>query len=634
MSLKQAKNLKPPEVSIKQSKSMRKAQNAENEAQRLKDRERMESMTFSDEEPASSAVIKNAVKIESELGSGKGMRDAFGNTMSSTDKSKETSKVLERQRAEARIRREAKFKMDADEAESKSMSKTAGGSKSGKSAAPLTRQEELDSIQLKVDNNETLSNRDLKLLKKHEQSRSIDSAIALEFNSGLSNYSLSIGGKGIQTASDDESEINISKTLSARDIIVPNFSITAPHRVLFNDASLRLVAGRRYGLLAPNGRGKSTLLKFIAARRLPIPPTISILMLDQEILASKESVVDQVLSADVNRSKLLGEQSDLLMRLDSAADNDETDDSGMESSQSTKSKKLPCSKAIDDVELSRIVSRLQELESELEAIGAHNCEAKVCRILTGLGFSTKMQNASSMHLSGGWRVRLSLARALFMEPILLLLDEPTNHLDLDAVLWLDDYLSLQWQGTVLVVSHDSDFLDSICTDIMNVDEAKINYYSGNVTNFEKMKNQIIAKKVRDFKLQKKTVKEFEAKGMNLEKAMKRTMEKLEVSVLHTEEPREYRVNFSFKFAEDSTPTISVLDASFKFDKENPFLFSGLRFGVSTASRVAIVGYVLYCTVLYSHLMLHGGLNYCRCVKLLNISDCCILQYCNTYTPTI
>ena len=250
---------------------------------------------------------------------------------------------------------------------------------------------------------------------------------------------------------------------------------------------------------------------------------------------------------------------------------------------------LSTKKKLSDIELANTVERLQILGSQLDSIGAYTGEAKVCKILTGLGFTIKMQNSSSIHLSGGWRVRLSLARALFMEPILLLLDEPTNHLDLDAVLWLDDYLSQEWKGTVLIVSHDSDFLDSVCTDIMNVDEAKINYYSGNVTNFEKMKHQITAKKIKNFKLQKKTVKEFEGKGMNLGKAIKRTQEKLDVDSLVTEEPREYRVNFSFKYAEDSMPTISVLDAGFRYGSDGPILFSGLRFACGTDSKIAIVG---------------------------------------------
>lgn len=577
-----AKGNQPPELSIKQSKSLRKAQNAEAESQRLKDRERMERMSLSDEEPISNEIMKNAIKIEAELGSGKGFRDAFGNTSStSANNAKETSKALERQRAEARIRREAKFKMEDDEEELK----RSKGLKVSQPTSSLSRQEELESIQLRAANNETLSNRDLKILRKHEREVSTDTAMEMNYATGLSNYSLSIGGKGIQTASDDENEVDITKTVSARDIIVPNFSISAPHRILFRDACLRLVCGRRYGLLAPNGRGKSTLLKFIAARRVPIPPTVSILMLDQEVLASTVSVVDQVLQADVKRNQLFEEQNNLLKLLDSDVDDtteNNSDPSACDANQSP-------NRGLSDSELAATVERLQVLGSELDSMGAYNSEAKVCRILTGLGFTTKMQTASSMHLSGGWRVRLSLARALFMEPILLLLDEPTNHLDLDAVLWLDEYLSQQWKGTVLIVSHDSDFLDSVCTDIMNVDEEKINYYSGNVTNFEKMKNQITAKKIRDFKLQKKTVKEFEGKGMNLEKATKRAMEKLDVTHLYKEEPREYRVNFSFKFAEDTTPSISVLDAGFQYSKETAPLFSGLRFGLCTSSRVAIVG---------------------------------------------
>lgn len=580
-----------PELSLKQSKCQRKAQNAEAESRRLEDRDRMEKMTGSDDEAASNIAMKNAMKIESELGSGKGFRDAFGNTTAaSTDKAKESSKLLERQRADARKRREAKFLAEANEAEANEASRSLATQKSGKQSLQKSRNEELSDIRAREANDEPLSSRDLKFLRKCEKEDNIEAAIVKEYATGLSNYSLSIGGRGIQTASDDEDEVNIGKNLSARDIIVPNFSISAPHRVLFNDANLRLVAGRRYGLLAPNGRGKSTLLKFIAARRLPIPPTITILMLDQEILASEESVVDQVLSADKHRSKLFDEQSKLLALLDSDAHDDETEESlPVGASDCTITAPSVSSRRLSDSDLAKTVERLQALSDELDSVGAYNSEAKVCRILTGLGFTSKMQSASSIHLSGGWRVRLSLARALFMEPILLLLDEPTNHLDLDAVLWLDEYLSVNWKGTVLVVSHDSDFLDSVCTDIMNVDEAKINYYSGNVTNFEKMKNQIIAKKVRDFKFQKKTVKEFEGKGMNLEKAIKRTQEKLDVSSLIAEEPREYRVNFSFKFAEDTTPAISVLDAGFRYNAESEPLFSGLRFGVGTSSKIAIVG---------------------------------------------
>jgi ATP-binding cassette subfamily F protein 1 len=107
-----------------------------------------------------------------------------------------------------------------------------------------------------------------------------------------------------------------------------------------------------------------------------------------------------------------------------------------------------------------MIYRLQEVLDELTQMGAASSEAKARRILFGLGFDGDMQNKPTNMFSGGWRMRISLARALFMEPTLLMLDEPSNHLDLTAVIWLDDYLQ-RWKKTLLIVSHDQDFMNDV-----------------------------------------------------------------------------------------------------------------------------------------------------------------------------
>jgi ATP-binding cassette subfamily F protein 1 len=571
-------------LSVKQSKSQRKAVNAAIETARLDSRNRMENMSLvSDEEDN---VFTSMKVLEDELGSNGVMRDSFGNTMSKNDlKNKNNDAALQIQRKEARARREAKEKLLELE---NSHSKTNNGKEK---KVILSKQEEIELLIKKDNSGEHLSNKERKMLKAHAKFVAEESIMEEEFHSGLSSFSLTVSGRSTshkKIKDKKKSNINIideqeisdededtGPTLSATDVIVPCFTLTAPHRVLFSDANLRIVSGRRYGLLGPNGRGKSTLLKFMQTRKLPIPIGISMLMVEQEVMASTTSVVEQVLAADERRGFLLSEEERIMKIIDSGNDDD--------FNYGTNSGNL------SNEDLEKAVVRLQSISSELDAIGAYSSEAKVRKILTGLGFSDQMQNGGSLILSGGWRVRISLARALFMEPKLLLLDEPTNHLDLDAVLWLDEYLSEQWKGSIVIVSHDSDFLDSVCTDIIHIDEAKLNYYSGSVTQFEKMKHQIESKKIKSWKLQQKTLKEFKDQGMTVEKSAKKTIDKLGITALMIDPPKEYRVKFEFKFAEDDMPTISVLDAGFRYGPDYPWLFTDLRFNIGTTSKIAIVG---------------------------------------------
>ncbi|KAM9775711.1 ATP-binding cassette sub-family F member 1 isoform X3 [Syngnathus typhle] len=360
---------------------------------------------------------------------------------------------------------------------------------------------------------------------------------------------------------------------NASDIKLERFSISAHGKELFVNADLLIVAGRRYGLVGPNGKGKTTLLKHIANRALSIPPNIDVLLCEQEVVADDTPAVQAVLKADTRRLKLLQEEKQLQARLEKGEDS--------------------------------VADRLDKVYEELRVIGAAAAEAKARRILAGLSFTPEMQNRPTKRFSGGWRMRVSLARALFMEPTLLMLDEPTNHLDLNAVIWLNNYLQ-GWKKTLLIVSHDQSFLDEVCTDIMHLDNEKLYYYRGNYLTFKKMYVQKQKELQKQYDKQEKKLKDLKAGGKSTKQAEKQTKEALtrkqqkgkkkggqeEESHEATEllkRPKEYTVKFTFPNPPPlSPPILGLHSVDFSYDGHKP-LFRNVDFGIDMESRICIVG---------------------------------------------
>lgn len=228
--------------------------------------------------------------------------------------------------------------------------------------------------------------------------------------------------------------------IRGKNIVVPNITVAHPNNILLDNTDLKIVFGRKYALIGNNGTGKSSLLKYICDNKDKFPD-ITIMSVEQEAQQSEKNVFDEVISVNTERLHLF-----------------------------------------DLLEKEQDLLKLEEISNKLDDMDAYNHESIVRRILYGLGFDSLLQDRPVSTFSGGFRMRISLAKALYLQPDVLLLDEPNNHLDLNSIIWLTNYLVL-WKKTLLIVSHDKNFINEICTDTIHLESKKLYYYKGNYDKY-------------------------------------------------------------------------------------------------------------------------------------------------------
>ncbi|XP_054839622.1 ATP-binding cassette sub-family F member 3 isoform X1 [Eublepharis macularius] len=368
-----------------------------------------------------------------------------------------------------------------------------------------------------------------------------------------------------QAASKKEARLETSGKNKSYDVRIENFDVSFGERVLLTGAELNLAYGRRYGLVGRNGLGKTTLLKMIASRNLRIPSHISILHVEQEVAGDDTPALQSVLECDTTRESLLKEEKALTAQVNSGRGD------GSES------------------------SRLSEIYARLEEIEADKAPARASVILAGLGFSAKMQQQTTKEFSGGWRMRLALARALFARPDLLLLDEPTNMLDVKAIIWLENYLQT-WQSTILVVSHDRNFLNAVATDVIHLHSQRLDSYRGDFENFMKIKEERLKNQQREYEAQQQYREHiqvfidrfrYNANRASQVQSKLKLLEKLP-KLKPVDKESEVIMKFPDGFEKFSPPILQLDEVDFYYEPGH-YIFHSLSVSADLESRICVVG---------------------------------------------
>lgn len=351
---------------------------------------------------------------------------------------------------------------------------------------------------------------------------------------------------------------------TSRDVKIEQLSLVFHGKVLLTDSTLELNYGHRYGLLGDNGCGKSTFLRSLAAYEFPVPPAIDIYLLNEPAEPSELSALDWVVTEAQKKLEALEAKVEEVLETE-----------GPES------------------------DLLESLNEQIDEMDSATFEVRAAQILTGLGFNAQTIHKKTKDMSGGWKMRVALAKALFVKPTLLLLDDPTAHLDLAACVWLEEYLK-RWDHTLILVSHSQDFLNGVCSNIIDMRAKKIMMYGGNYDQYVKTRTEQEVNQAKQYKKQQEEIahhKKFIASAgtyanlVRQAKSRQKILDKMEADGLI--EPVVAEKVFSFRFPDVDKlppPVLSFAEVAFSYSG-NPEdnLYDSLEFGVDMDSRIALVG---------------------------------------------
>jgi ATP-binding cassette subfamily F protein 3 len=333
-------------------------------------------------------------------------------------------------------------------------------------------------------------------------------------------------------------------------------------RVLFAEASFSLFRGEKVGITGENGSGKSSLLSLVRGELHPdagnfsMPSNLAVANVAQELEASERAAIEFVLDGDA-------ELREVEARIAAAE-----------------------AAHVDGTKLANLYTRYA-------AIGGYDARARGAQLMHGLGFTTADESRGVREFSGGWRVRLNVAHALMCRSDLLLLDEPTNHLDLDAIVWLEGWLK-DYQGTLLLIAHDREFLDRVVNRIVNIEQQKATVYSGNYSAFEDTRAAMLAqqaslydKQQREIAHMEDFVRRFRAQATKARQAQSRikALERMQrIAPAHVDSP------FEFSFAEPlklPRPLLAIQGQSAGYGDK--VLLSGVGLTIYPGDRISLLG---------------------------------------------